>query len=204
MTMLLGDGRSRWFDKSMQLIVCPGGEAAINMEHTGTDGSVMVRLAGFLTGFESDLREKVPESSKGECSWREIQFHLNNDLREFIPELMRSARGCPPIPPQGFCCSTVSAGTPSRPSLPHPMPSYRWLFSWPTSIFGVPGQYLRGGNDQAIPPRRTEAVRSVSRSRWNSPGYEGTEVSLEQKATAARKAMEEHVRRPGKQGRKRR
>ena len=197
MTMLLGDGRSRWFDKSMQLIVCPGGEAAINMEHTGTDGSVMVRLAGFLTGFESDLREKVPESSKGECSWREIQFHLNNDLREFISRADEE-------------CQRMSADTAARVLLfdRFGRDSIKALSAAPDAFIQMALQLahfdLRGfpaNTYEAVMTRqflhgRTEAVRSVSEESVEFTRLmRGPEVSLEQKATAARKAMEEHVRR---------
>lgn len=197
MTMLLGDGHSRWFDKSMQLIVCPGGEAAINMEHTGTDGSVMVRLAGFLTGFEGDPREKVPEASKGKCSWREIQFHLNDDLREFVSRADGE-------------CQRMSANTSARVLLfdRFGRDSIKALSAAPDAFIQMALQLahfdLRGfpvNTYEAVMTRqflhgRTEAVRSVSEESVEFTRLmSGPEVPPEQKATAARKAMEEHVRR---------
>jgi carnitine O-acetyltransferase len=32
--MLHSNGHNRWFDKSIQLIVCENGKAGINMEHS--------------------------------------------------------------------------------------------------------------------------------------------------------------------------
>jgi carnitine O-acetyltransferase len=43
--MLHGNGRTRWFDKSLQLIVTAHGPAGINMEHAAFDGHTLLRLA---------------------------------------------------------------------------------------------------------------------------------------------------------------
>eukprot|EP01120_Amphizonella_sp_Union-15-10_P006738 TRINITY_DN2206_c0_g1_i1.p1 TRINITY_DN2206_c0_g1~~TRINITY_DN2206_c0_g1_i1.p1 ORF type:complete len:465 (+),score=48.62 TRINITY_DN2206_c0_g1_i1:492-1886(+) len=43
--MLHADGRNRWFDKSIQLIICQNGKSGINMEHTGMDGHTVLRYA---------------------------------------------------------------------------------------------------------------------------------------------------------------
>ncbi len=62
--MLHGDGHSRWFDKTLQFIITPEGEGAINMEHSGTDGSVMSGLAAYLCGHGEDcsgLEEALEE-----------------------------------------------------------------------------------------------------------------------------------------------
>lgn len=80
-TMILGDGITRWFDKGMQFIVCPDGTTAINMEHTGTDGSVMVRLADFLVK-ELGIEQKSEKTAK--CSWKELVFRTDPGLDEMI------------------------------------------------------------------------------------------------------------------------
>ena len=43
--LLHGDGRNRWFDKPLQLIVCKNGKSGINMEHSGVDGHTVLRFA---------------------------------------------------------------------------------------------------------------------------------------------------------------
>lgn len=80
--MLLGNGRSRWFDKGMQFIVCPDGTTAINMEHTATDGSIMVRFAGFVAG--ESFEDSPNRPTAGECPWREINFVFDEKLRSII------------------------------------------------------------------------------------------------------------------------
>ena len=49
---LHGDGRSRWFDKSIQLVVATDGTAGFCMEHSGFDGSTALRFAEFLATAE--------------------------------------------------------------------------------------------------------------------------------------------------------
>jgi hypothetical protein len=41
---LYGDGRNRWFDKSIQLIFTASGQLAIHVEHTGLDGYTLTRF----------------------------------------------------------------------------------------------------------------------------------------------------------------
>jgi carnitine O-palmitoyltransferase 2 len=43
-TMLFGDGRSRWFDKSFSLIVTRSGKVAVNFEHSWGDGVCVLRM----------------------------------------------------------------------------------------------------------------------------------------------------------------
>eukprot|EP00698_Gefionella_okellyi_P014205 TRINITY_DN3937_c0_g1_i1.p1 TRINITY_DN3937_c0_g1~~TRINITY_DN3937_c0_g1_i1.p1 ORF type:complete len:680 (-),score=105.41 TRINITY_DN3937_c0_g1_i1:1198-3237(-) len=42
---LHGDACNRWFDKSIQLVVCSNGRAGITMEHSGYDGHTFLRMA---------------------------------------------------------------------------------------------------------------------------------------------------------------
>jgi carnitine O-acetyltransferase len=46
--LLHGDGKDRFFDKSLQFIVFKNGKTGINFEHTGVDGSVMLRLVAHI------------------------------------------------------------------------------------------------------------------------------------------------------------
>jgi carnitine O-palmitoyltransferase 2 len=55
-TMLFGDGRSRWFDKSFSLIVTRSGKAAVNFEHSWGDGVCVLRMC-------NDVHAAVSKSS---------------------------------------------------------------------------------------------------------------------------------------------
>lgn len=46
--LLHGDGRNRFFDKALQFIVFNNGKTGVNFEHTGMDGSAMLRLLGYI------------------------------------------------------------------------------------------------------------------------------------------------------------
>lgn len=55
-TMLFGDGRSRWFDKSFSLIVTRSGKVAVNFEHSWGDGVCVLRMC-------NDVHAAVTRSS---------------------------------------------------------------------------------------------------------------------------------------------
>ncbi|MGR5148762.1 choline/carnitine O-acyltransferase [Photobacterium alginatilyticum] len=93
--LLHGDGKDRFFDKSLQFVVFKNGKTGVNFEHTGVDGSVMLRLIGYLY----DTIDKVSFSKKG--SWgeknssattkralapqaEEIEFDLDSALAQTI------------------------------------------------------------------------------------------------------------------------
>lgn len=49
LSSLHGDGReNRWYDKNVQFIVSRNGEASVNMEHTGYDGTALLRLVDYV------------------------------------------------------------------------------------------------------------------------------------------------------------
>lgn len=76
---LCGDARSRWFDKSLQLIVCGNGAAAINFEHSWGDGVSVLRLANELhddAGFVS--ADRVAQAAEG--AWARVDFALSPRL----------------------------------------------------------------------------------------------------------------------------
>jgi carnitine O-palmitoyltransferase 2 len=55
-TMLFGDGRSRWFDKSFSLIITRSGKVAVNFEHSWGDGVCVLRMC-------NDVHAAVTKSS---------------------------------------------------------------------------------------------------------------------------------------------
>jgi len=86
--LLHGDGKDRFFDKSLQFIVFKNAKTGINFEHTGVDGSVMLRLVGHIY----DTMDKVSFEQRGESaetkqalsSVEEIEFDLDSALIQTI------------------------------------------------------------------------------------------------------------------------
>mmetsp|Transcript_18758 Transcript_18758/g.20218 ORF Transcript_18758/g.20218 Transcript_18758/m.20218 type:complete len:674 (-) Transcript_18758:1053-3074(-) len=56
---LYGNGYNRWFDKSVQLVVCPNGKAGLIGEHSMMDGMPMIGFAEHIvnTSYEKALNE---------------------------------------------------------------------------------------------------------------------------------------------------
>jgi hypothetical protein len=77
-----GDGRNRWFDKSIQLIFTPNGQWAINMEHTGHDAYPMMR---FLSEVNRELEDQNSSPIPCELPMR-LQWNLSEGLLEEIEQ----------------------------------------------------------------------------------------------------------------------
>ena len=62
---LYGNGYNRWFDKSVQLVVCPNGKAGLVGEHSMMDGMPMIGLANHIvnTSYEQARNESSSSSS---------------------------------------------------------------------------------------------------------------------------------------------
>lgn len=86
--LLYGNGKNRFFDKSLQLIVFKNGKMGINFEHTGVDGSVMLRLISHLYDSMEAAQhyKKDAEIKLTEDSIQEIKFKLNHSLEETISQ----------------------------------------------------------------------------------------------------------------------
>lgn len=74
--LLYGDGKDRFFDKSLQFIVFKNGKTGINFEHTGVDGSVMLRLIGHIYDTLDKNEYGKPDNKKIET----LNFDLNQKL----------------------------------------------------------------------------------------------------------------------------
>lgn len=79
MSLLSGNAANRWYDKSVQFVLFPGGDAGIVMEHAGTDGSVMVRLAAHLANASPRVRTA---SGVPPLPFRELRFSFDEELGE--------------------------------------------------------------------------------------------------------------------------
>ena len=87
--LLHGDGRDRFFDKSLQFIVFKNGKTGVNFEHTSIDGSVMLRLIEHIY----DTIDKVSFDDGGVLAETmqadfsnvaEIEFDLDDVLKQTI------------------------------------------------------------------------------------------------------------------------
>jgi len=75
--LLAGETVNRWYDKSVQFVVFPDGGAGIVMEHAGTDGSVMVRLAAHLA---TEAPRRKGASGGIRPALRELRFAFDEEL----------------------------------------------------------------------------------------------------------------------------
>lgn len=72
--LLHGDGRNRWFDKSIQIIVAPNCDAGINMEHSGFDGHTILNFAEFIM---KDWETNQPETVGKTVSHSPLAWELS-------------------------------------------------------------------------------------------------------------------------------
>lgn len=76
--LLHGNGKNRWYDKSLQFIITKNGFVGINMEHTGVDGSPMSNLVKYIYN-GIDVSRKVDKAVEIEKT-ENLNFTLNDDL----------------------------------------------------------------------------------------------------------------------------
>ncbi|MEA3507724.1 MAG: choline/carnitine O-acyltransferase, partial [Synergistota bacterium] len=88
-TLLHGDTGNRWFDKSIQFIVCANGVAGLNFEHSHLDGSPMARLVRFVTGKEPEPSVVTAHFSP---SIRNLPLHISTELRKTITDADKATR----------------------------------------------------------------------------------------------------------------
>lgn len=69
--LLQGDGANRWFDKSVSLIVFADGNAGINIEHCGLDGTVVVDFVDAL--HDTDRIQQLAELRDTHASIAAVQ-----------------------------------------------------------------------------------------------------------------------------------
>ncbi len=194
-TMLHGDGRSRWFDKTLQFIVTPRGKAAINMEHSGTDGSIMSSLAAFFRSGSSEISGFSGENSES-LSFQEMVPRLSPELRKLLREAADAY--------DELCCKTsvrtlffedfgkdllksLKVSPDAFVQMGLQLARYRTFGSFCTTYEPVmTRRFLHG---------RTEPIRTVSRESCRFVLLMEEKTSPQEKALALREAAEEHVRR---------
>ena len=64
-----GDVNNRWFDKSVQLVVCPNGTVGANVEHAPLDATIGGQMWEFILCAEQyDEQGRAVDTSNGEKS----------------------------------------------------------------------------------------------------------------------------------------
>jgi len=86
--MLHADGRNRWFDKSVQLIVCQNGKSGINMEHSGMDGHTVLRYATDIYNYTirnrctSPMQPGAPQQLPNTTTkWEKLEWNIPASLK---------------------------------------------------------------------------------------------------------------------------
>ncbi|CAK8671477.1 unnamed protein product [Clavelina lepadiformis] len=87
---LHGDGASRWFDKSISLIISGNGEAAINFEHAWGDGVAVMRFFNEIFD-HSTLTPTISHDSLAVVGGysdylKRIEFNLDDSVKRSISE----------------------------------------------------------------------------------------------------------------------
>ncbi|MGK3761795.1 MAG: carnitine O-acetyltransferase [Bacillariaceae sp.] len=79
---LYGNGYNRWFDKSVQLVVCPNGKAGLVGEHSMMDGMPMIGLANHIvnTSYEQARNESSSSSSLSPSGGQQFEESSISDI----------------------------------------------------------------------------------------------------------------------------
>jgi carnitine O-acetyltransferase len=191
--LLHGDGRNRWFDKSIQVIVAPNADAGINMEHSGFDGHTILGVAEeLMKEWESSNVEKVIESKDTifPLSWELSETSLKNiknaesNIDQFISEtdtfefdfedFGKNYATSHKFSPDAFIQIAYQAAF------------YR--------LKGFPGSTYESSNTKRFYHGRTETIRSCTKdAAIFSKYFADSKVLSKDKFNAFKKACETHV-----------
>lgn len=78
--MLHGGARSRWFDKSFQIIMCANGRSAVNFEHAWGDGVAVLRYCNEVWQEAKDIPVEPPAADAARASPERLQWDLTPEL----------------------------------------------------------------------------------------------------------------------------
>ncbi|KAI9293906.1 acyltransferase ChoActase/COT/CPT [Neoconidiobolus thromboides FSU 785] len=83
-----GDGKNRFFDKSLQFIVFENGVAGFNGEHSRMDGTPTCRLNDYVNTVltKKQVNHGTSFNKEGLLPPTELKFELNNDIQTIIKE----------------------------------------------------------------------------------------------------------------------
>jgi carnitine O-acetyltransferase len=81
--MLYGNGKNRWFDKSLQFIITRNGYIGFNMEHTGMDGSPISKMIKYIYD-DTDSNISKNNVKKDIDKPEKLKFVINDELTEML------------------------------------------------------------------------------------------------------------------------
>jgi carnitine O-acetyltransferase len=87
--MLHSDGRNRYFDKSIQLVVTPDGRSGVNFEHTAFDGHTILNFVEHLVNYNAqDVQEGAATSTSSGFvpPPQQLFFNLSDKLKRSIEQ----------------------------------------------------------------------------------------------------------------------
>lgn len=79
--LLHGNSANRWFDKSISLIVFANGQAGINIEHCGLDGTTILNFVDAILTATPEGRIEAPSANP---AVKEVTFTLNDTMKAEI------------------------------------------------------------------------------------------------------------------------
>ncbi|CUU55834.1 carnitine O-acetyltransferase [Parafrankia irregularis] len=83
--LLHGSAAGRWYDKAVSLIVFPDGQAGINVEHCGLDGTTILSFVDeLLAAPAAELSARSGARPHGQPAVRPVEFVLDDALRADI------------------------------------------------------------------------------------------------------------------------
>lgn len=85
--LLHGDSGNRWFDKAVSFIVFADGQAGINVEHCGLDGTTVLSFVDALLGSPAAQQSAASGArAQGQPAIRPVEFALDEPLRAAVTE----------------------------------------------------------------------------------------------------------------------
>ncbi|XP_030741922.1 carnitine O-palmitoyltransferase 2, mitochondrial [Echinops telfairi] len=92
-TMLHGDGASRWFDKSFNLVLAQDGCAAVHFEHSWGDGVAMLRFLNEVfkdsTQHPAVSPQSPPAAAADPAAVQKLRFQLSDALKAAVSKAKR-------------------------------------------------------------------------------------------------------------------
>lgn len=209
-TMLSGDGRNRWFDKSVQLITCANGKAALNFEHAWGDGVAVLRF--FNEIWEDAINTPLPDAAAPAAPPRQLEWNVDTAVRataedagakmdawlqrlavniEEVTDVDKTFPKRHGVSPDGFMQMAIQlAHYKCAPAVPAPSHA---LTRRPPRLHGHSVSTYESASTAAFKHGRTETIRSATMdSAAMCRAFQDPNASRADKEAALRKAVQTH------------
>ena len=191
--LLHSDGRNRFFDKSIQLIVTANGKSGIHMEHSGMDGHTILRYAAELhniTTSKKDVKQANFTSLPKALQWRfspPLLKAIAEAEDEFQKEVQRTSTSVLVFNDYG------KRWIVSQKCSPDAFIQMAFQLAY-FKLMGVPCSTYESGLMKRFYHGRTETVRSCSMdSVAFTKTFPSPQATTEEKISTLRKAIQTHV-----------